>query len=267
MNWQQFAIELFTTEDSDPGYQILARLPVPIQNKKRFMVAWVTFYNLGLAAKASELSGEAFWKYIYTVYPTAKRNSERRHFRGQAGLKAIDTWWKMFPMPSKMVDYMEGKDYFEVRENAKTVPQFGDYFVWKWADVQERVFRTPCIFPDKAAACSPKVPQQGAKIIRPDWTILNTYNLIAHWMNSKGMKSPPWYDRPMNMQEAETVCCVYKQYKKGKWCSYSRTAKAVRSLLATPSDTAELALQEIASRIGVTSIGLEAWQNSVLAKL
>lgn len=267
MTWKAFARKLFELEDSDPIYMSLGRADIPVYQKKRFMAAWVTFYNPGVAAKASELSSDKYWPYIYKIFPTAKRGSERRHFRGAQGHDALDSWQKMFPLPSKMVDYMEGKNYFEVKKNAETVLRIGPYFVFKFADVQERVFRKPCYFPPEAAAHSPDVPQQGAKLIFPDKTVLQAYNTIADYMNDEGMKSPPWYDRPMNMQEAETVCCVMKQYLHGKWAPYTRTAKAVKSLLATPSDTAEGMLSEICQRVGTKRKNIGAWADDKLLQL
>jgi hypothetical protein len=71
----------------------------------------------------------------------------------------------------------------------------------------------------------------------------------------------------MNMQEAETVCCVYKQYRNGKWCPYSRTAKATRSLLAKPSKTAEEMLSSLHAFTNVGRKEMDQWQQEVLAKL
>jgi hypothetical protein len=42
--------------------------------------------------------------------------------------------------------------------------------------------------------------------------------------------APPRYDRPLNMQEMETIACVYHQYRGGGYTYGSRTAKAFRRL-------------------------------------
>ena len=267
MSWKQFAKTLFEIEDADPGYMLLGRAKISLPQKRRFMAAWCAFYNPGIAAKASEYEGELFWRYLRTQYATAKRASERRHFRGKAGLDALKTWQERFTLPEAMVSYMVASDFFKVQYRAKSVPQIGVYFVWKFADVQERVFRIPCAFPPEAAKHSPSVPQQGAKRIAPDLTVGETYAMIADYLNDLGMRSPPWYDRPMNMQEAETVACVYKQYVNGKWCPHSRTAKATRSLLATPSDTGEVLLKALHTRTGVRRKEMDAWQTDVLNQL
>lgn len=267
MTWQQFAKVLFDSWDSDPGYAIMAFAKMPTVRKQRFMTAWVSYYNLGIAARASEMEGTKFWDYIWSLLPTAKRASERRHFRGKQAEQALTQWQTKFYRPEYMVTHMEGKDYFEVKKKGKDVIRIGEYFVWKFADVQERVFRKACAFPPSAAKHSPKVPQQGAELIFPYDDVLGAYTTIAKYMNNNGMTAPPWFDRPMNMQEAETVCCVYKQYVNGKWCIGSRSAKAVRALLATPSDTATEMLREISKRIEVPYKRLPQWYEETLNKL
>ena len=268
MTWMKFDKLLFKLEDADPGYILLARANINEDQKKRFMTAWCAFYNPGIAAAASEYTGRKFYDYLRSVYPTAKRASERRHFRGQAGLKALDSWQAQFNnMPEKMVDYMRGDDYFEVARKGKNVALIGEYFYWKFADVQERVFRQPCAFPDAAAAKSPKVPQQGALLIDPEATVLQTYTRIARYLNDNSYKSPPWYDRRMNMQEAETVCCVYKQYRNGKWAPHTRTAKATNSLLGTPSETAEEMLASLHSMTNVDRKDMKEWAAERLAQI
>jgi hypothetical protein len=46
-------------------------------------------------------------------------------------------------------------------------------------------------------------------------------------------------NRPFGLQEAETVCCVYKQMFNGSYAYGTRTAKAVRRLEAAQSKTAK----------------------------
>lgn len=242
MHWQDFAVELFHTLDADPLYGALAHAELSEAQKLRYMVGWVAYYNPGVAAKASEYTDRRFWSYLFQQYGTAKRASERRHFRGAAGLTALRTWERMFPQPEQLALYMRGATYFEVRHKAQTVPQFGTYFTWKWGDVQERVFRAPCDFTG-AEKYSPKVPQEGAKLIDTKNDIARIYARIAAHLNAVLPRgAPPWYDRPYNMQEAETVCCVYHQYKGGGYWPGSRTAKAILRLHATPCDASHALL-------------------------
>lgn len=240
-NWQIFAEKLFRLEDADPMYYALERVDFPLDYKYRFMVGWITYYHPGIAASAARYTGERFWSELVSHYATAKRASERRHFRGEAGMKALKAWSILWPEPERMIPSLFGSTYFEVRSKARVVPQIGDYFVWKLADVQERVFHVPCDFTG-AEKWSPKVPQEGAKLISTA-PIEQVYAMIVEQMQPR--MSPPAYDRPINMQEAETVCCVYHQYRGGGYTYGSRTAKAHRRLSAYESQANEAMLDAL----------------------
>lgn len=265
--WQEFAVELFSIGDADPIYRAMALAEISDQQKRRFMVGWMTFYNPGLAAAASEQFDRHFWDYLYTAYPTAKRASERRHFRGAAGLGALRQWEQRFPQPENMIKYLVGADYFAVREKIASVRLCGDYMTWKCCDVQDNVFLIPCHMPAAAARYSPTVPQQGAKLINPDQSVLATYQMIAAYMNKQGMLAPPHYKRRVGLLEAESVCCIRKQQVKHKWIPYSRTAKGTRSFLATPSKTGELMLKALHSNTKVPRDKMATWSETILEKL
>lgn len=265
--WQEFAVELFSIGDADPIYRAMALADISTQQKRRFMVGWVTFYNPGIAAAASEEKGKQFWDYLYAQYPTAKRASERRHFRGKAGLGALRQWEQRFPQPEDMIKYLVGDDYFAVRDRVSGVRLCGDYFSWKFCDVQDNVFRIPCHMPPEAARYSPTVPQQGAKLIAPAQTVLQTYQMIADYMNKKRMLAPPYYKRTIGLLEAESVCCIRKQQLKYKWIPYSRTAKGTRSFLATPSKTGEKMLEALHTTTTMSRSQMGPWAETILEKL
>lgn len=253
-SWREFGNFLFDCREADPGYYVLDYLRqegYDINQRMRFAVAWCTFYNLGLAAQASELKSGPFYKFLHGVYPTAKRASERRHFRGQAGLVAIERWTKQFPAPEWMVrsifnmEILHGTDKDKpkeltmgtIRTNCESVPQMGDYFKWKWGDLAEVLFQVPVVFRGWENK-SPKVPQQGAALIakeadREHYDTQKIYRIMARDMRSDGVKSPYAGDfRDFDVQDAETICCVYKQYRSGGYVPGLRTAKAYARLTA-----------------------------------
>lgn len=262
MDWKKFAVQLFATEDADPGYVALAHARLPEDQKKRFMAAWVTYYHPGIAAQASEYHGDTFWKFLLGNYEKAPRASERRHFRGRAGQVALDAWRRQFKHPEEMVDYMRGDTYFDVREHSHSVPQIGPYFVWKFADVQERVFRDPCDFTG-AAKYSPKVPQDGAKLISKIATVEQVYARIVTELNVKLHKAPPWHDRSFTIQEAETVCCVYHQYIGGGYWPMSRTAKMILRLAAYPCSTSSELIHALRPMYSIP--GAKRWAEWVMS--
>jgi hypothetical protein len=239
-NWRTFADIMFGTEDADPGYMLLARAKMPHDQKLRYVLAWCAFYNPGLAAKACDYKGADFYAYLNKVYPTAKRASERRHFRGAAGLKALAQWQDLYPKPEKMVEACFADSYMGVRKNMQHMAQMGDYFYWKLADIQDTVFGMPVDF----TGCEqymPKVPKQGAEIIDEmesyglDFDLEDVMETITHHVSK--MKHPFAPHRPLALQEAETVCCVFKQHVVGDYKFGFRSAKAATRLQGMLSET------------------------------
>lgn len=241
-DWRGFAKELFKYEEADPGYMLLKRAELPYEQKLRYVLAWCTYYNPGIAAIASQYKGEQFYEYLRSVYTVAQRASERRHFRGQAGLKALDQWQQRFPRPEDMIEACQGDTYLQVRKNMSDMAQMGDYFYWKLADIWDTVFDEPVDF----TGCErymPKVPKQGAEIIydleltqsggysrenNPNW-MPRTIQCIEH--NISKLDYPVKGGRKLALQEAETVCCVFKQHVHGDYRLGFRSAKAWKRLL------------------------------------
>lgn len=261
-HWTVFTKRMFTEWDSDPGYAVIQHSGIPRDQQMRFAIAWASYYNLGIAARASELKGAKFWAYLHVIYTTAQRGSERRHFRGAAGLRALKEWSDRWPKPETMMVFMCGGyggagSYFDIRKRTKEVYLYGDYLTWKVTDLHEVLGFGPLDMTG-SEKYSPKTPQQGAHLIHNmdeadmrNWSIATipsdypadvvsiTYAEIARY--GRIWKIPPRTTnrRPFGIQEAETVCCVYKQMSNGSYTYGTRTAKAVRRLRSVKSDSAD----------------------------
>lgn len=265
-HWTVFTKRMFTEWDSDPGYAVIQHSGIPKDQQMRFAIAWASYYNLGIAARASELKGAKFWAYLHGIYTTAQRGSERRHFRGAAGLRALKEWSDRWPKPETMMVFMCGGyggagSYFDIRKRTKEVYLYGDYLTWKVTDLHEVLGFGPLDMTG-SEKYSPKTPQQGAHLIHdmdsadlrawkyaddsvltgkgyPDDVVPLTYSEIAGW--GRAHKVPPRTTdkRPFGIQEAETVCCVYQTMSNGSYTYGTRTAKAIRRLRSVESDTAD----------------------------
>lgn len=237
-DWRVFANHLFKYEDADPGYMLLKRAEVPYAQKLRYVLAWCTYYNPGLAALISRYEGAKFWDALLAEYSTAKRASERRHFRGRAGLKAIADWRATYKRPEAMIEACYADTYMGVRKNMQGMTQMGDYFYWKLADIWDTVFDKPVDF----TGCEkymPKVPKQGAELIwdaDPAFQDEGAFNLeycmadVTEYVSR--IKYPVKGGRKLALQEAETVCCVFKQHVVGDYHYGERSYKAWKRLLA-----------------------------------
>jgi len=229
-DWRKFAEIMFRLEDADPGYMLLKRAELDQATKMRYVLAWCTYYNPGVAAVACQFQGAKFYEFLRHVFPSAKRASERRHFRGQAGQKALMQWQSLYPKPEAMIEATHGKSYLQVRKNMQHMAQMGDYFYWKLADIWDTVFDEVVDF----TGCEkhmPKVPKQGAYIIG-DHLNLFTLEIIMGDITRhiKDIPYPVKGGRKLALQEAETVCCVFKQHVVGDYQYGFRSAKAWKRL-------------------------------------
>lgn len=229
-DWRKFAEVMFKLEDADPGYMLLKRAELDRAAKLRYVLAWCTYYNPGVAAIACQFQGAKFYEYLRHVFPSAKRASERRHFRGQAGQKALMQWQDLYPKPEAMIEATHGTSYLQVRKNMQHMAQMGDYFYWKLADIWDTVFDEVVDF----TGCEkymPKVPQQGADMIG-DQENLFTLEIIMGVVTAHVAKIPYPVKggRKLALQEAETVCCVFKQHVVGDYQYGFRSAKAWKRL-------------------------------------
>lgn len=248
-HWRDFTRALYNTWDADPGYYAIQHTAMPTAQRLRLAVAWCSYYNLAIAAEASEHQDDNFWDYLENAYHTAQRNTERRHFRGDAGRRALAQWRERWPRPEAMPAYIcNAETYFDIRRNCTGIAQFGDYFIWKWCDLSE-VLGFGHVHMAHSAKHSPKLPQQGALLIneldglsteeKPADIIGSVYYEIAQYGRARKVPPRTTEVRKFGIQEAETVCCVYKQMANGGYLYGSRTAKAVARLGSSDCRTAE----------------------------
>jgi hypothetical protein len=251
-SWKVFTNRIYKDWDADPGYYAIQHTALPSSQRLRMAVAWCAYYNLGIAADASEKQGKRFWQYLVDIYPTAKRSTERRHFRGGQGMRALEQWRTNWPRPEALADFMcDGTSYFDVRKAGKQVMQYGDYFFWKWSDLHEVLGYGP-VDMTGSEKHSPLLPKKGAGLIyelagsglfedkkrSTDAIVEEVYAEIVHYGRRHAIPPRTTKGRPFGIQEAETVCCVYKQMHSGSYTYGTRTAKAVRRLRAASSATA-----------------------------
>lgn len=221
MSWLDYAKAIVETEDLDPVYCMLQRANLPEKVKSRFVLGYLMFYDSGTASALCEFEGNKWWKVVYEFYPSFRRGSPRRHFRGQAGLEAITALKSFTPNPDDFMYLIRRSTYMGVRQAIidSKIPQFGNYFIWKLADIQDRVFGWYCNFSGARAFLSPS-PIAGLRLIARQLRIENisldaicekALSVLNHW----GLVAPPRYERELGLQELETIACGYQGYVRG----------------------------------------------------
>lgn len=233
LNVLEFGQELVRTGDLDPVYNLLVQSGLPERYLKRFLLAYWCFYHVGVAAAIAEQDNAAqYWRTFRRAYDEKwPRASERRYFRGPKALNAIEYLANEADNgePAQLVNDMTAADmpddlrsYNDIRRRVKRFPLFGDWIAFKIADMAERVLGVPVRFDSDDIALY-KDPRQGAAfLLYGDYNApmdkFGVQTALYRIINGlEHLKAPPLYDRPLGVQEAETILCKWKSHTKGRY--------------------------------------------------
>lgn len=214
-----FARALWAAGDLDPIYEMLGRAELPDDQLKRWCLAYWWFYHAGVASHLAE--SHDFYGEADLLYPRCTRAAERRHFRGQKGRDCIAWFAVNHPRPESAVDSLTGTTFKEVKQQVQAWPQFGPWISFKVADMLERVFRRPVSFDDCELLIYDE-PRNGAEIVAKEAGFPAGKQGVAQAIEYVrdgllDLKAPPFGDRPLTLQEIETVLCKFKSHRKGHY--------------------------------------------------
>ena len=235
MGVKEFGDQLILTQDLDPTYVGLYHAKLPEGQLCRWLLAYWCFYHVGSASWLSEQEGADFWLWMRraaeneTYTPVAgkerwPRAPERRHFRGQKCVDAVD-WMKSTKCcPEDFVrSLFAGSGTLNEEHVIKEVrswPQFGPWIAFKAADMLERVMGIPVQFDPKIGLMYEE-PRKALHMVidQPPGTEFNTvadaYASLSDYFRLK--LAPPAMDRRCGPQEVETVLCKWKSYMGGHY--------------------------------------------------
>lgn len=278
---EEFGRHLITSGDLDPVYIALPKAVVETDQQSRWLIAYWCFYHCGVASWLSERRGVAFWEGMLEAAANASsaptggrwpRGSERRHFRGAAAIKAVLALEKRYGLhPEEMVKYIsmdhvtrpiETIPYVKIAERTREHLLFGPWIAFKVADMLERINGVPINF-DEAAVFMFKDPTRAAEMLYrkkaglPDTAKIKTAKIIPEVVDYltkefNDLSAPPLRDRPIGLQEVETVLCKWKSHMNGhyplnndiieiregvsEWAAHSETAKAFLHFMPEEAD-------------------------------
>lgn len=217
LSWQEFAAKTIYTDDLDPVYVALYKCGMPEDMLMRWCAAFVTYYHMGTACQLCTLKDDEFWTELWTRYDTAPRASERRHFRGEAGKKAIKAWIQTYGTPERFFAACMQPSFMKLLQ--LSIPQIGHYFTWKCMDLREAVFGYEVDWTDSEYHMV-ALPMQGLDVIFPDLQNKKRANYAEALLRVadaiRYINAPPRGVRPCGVAEAETVCCMAKSYYKSQ---------------------------------------------------
>ncbi len=245
---EDFGRQLIVTNDLDPIYNALIGVKqaglYDQAQLYRWLIAYWCFYHAGVASYLSEFEGQPFWHEMWIAATNVEpcpieerwpRGRERRHFRGPNAIRAVRHLKQAFgTLPEQMVvRIIDGDEtplpFKLVSQRVQLHVGFGPWIGFKVADMIDRVLGVQVDF-DTAAVFMFKDPEKAAWMLwderqghkYPDgWkpkrdVVLGsiTNYLIEQFQD---LKAPPLFDRPINIQEVETVLCKWKSHMNGHY--------------------------------------------------
>ncbi len=218
-----FARQLIESLDLDPLYVALWKSQISRRQLSRFLVAYFCFYHAGLSCWLSE-QPKFFEAMLHvarsgTKYP---RGTERRHFRGNLAIRSIANLSSQFSSAEELVDWLidAGPRADAVMKRVKTLYGFGEWICWKVPDMLERLGLAKIQFVDRDVDLMFPSVQEGALEVSRRYSPGDDPLMRAHrylLQNLGRLKAPPKYDRPLNVQETETIFCKWKSHLNGHY--------------------------------------------------
>lgn len=252
----KFGKALLETGDLDPIYIMLWKAKDKLGHNKlyRWLLAYWWFYHAGVASTISALDGLGFYERALRLAQTkgTPRGTERRHFRGQACVNSIDWFSDHCVRPESAVERLIERcdsvdDVLHFVKNKW--PLFGPWIGFKIADMLERLDIAPIKFPIKTLDMYSE-PTKGAALAAKRFPKLwsenqddpppDTTDVVKHLIKvfSK-YKAPPRYERPVNVQEIETILCKWKSHLNGHY-PVGKDTKEIKHALRGWGKTAEM---------------------------
>lgn len=269
---EPFGEHLIQSNDLDPVYVALTEMRNFCEEEqiKRWLVAYWCFYHCGFASWISEFGNGDYWKHFViatqnkVLSPVGgrwPRGKERRYWRGDVAVSAAVSLAGQYPTPHHMVDGfipIHRVAYSEMADLVQKHHLFGPWISFKVCDMLERVLEVPIDF-DQASVFMFKDPTEAALMLwgqkqklPPTATPKNRQNAIDSVveylkMRFRGFTAPPSNDRPIGLQEIETVLCKWKSHRNGhyplyndideitealdEWSPHSKTARLMASVM------------------------------------
>jgi hypothetical protein len=278
LGWREFGRLLVSSGDLDPVYVMLHGAGLKGEELNRFLIGYWCFYHAGVAANLAEVGEDDFYPAARQLYrEKCPRGFERRHFRGEAGLLALDDLERR-GTPSYLMTALSGRvgiqSYEQLAASVQEWRGFGPWIAWKAADMLERLGLMRVDF-SGAALEMYEEPRKGALLIAEEdgaemvdtlgsATVSVSIEDVTRGVlkSLEGLTAPPRHERPCNIQEVETVLCKYKAHRGGHYPLYNDTVELHNALAWARGSTLA---QELASALPALpeSVARAAFQPSL----
>lgn len=186
----------------------------------RWLLAYWCFYHVGTASWISE--GD-LWKRMRTAasskdYP---RCPERRHFRGENARKSVE-YLEGCGLTKLYDPLLRSRTCEEVMQEVRRWVGFGPWISFKVADMLERLNLASIAF-GVGSVYLFESPKKGAERLKSELGSDIREEDLESWavgeiLGKLGkVLAPPRFDRPIGVQEAETILCKWKSHMDGRY--------------------------------------------------
>ena len=225
----EFGEQLLETRDLDPVYVLLWAADFEHPKLCHWLFAYWCFYHCGTASWIVDQPD--FWPAMAAAAATAEhpRASERRHFRGQAAIRAVQEARGACVTPVDLIqrwgfqvwDSESSERLSSVMDTVKTLRGFGDWIAFKVADMLERLHMSNIEFKSEDVFYMFDAPRKGAEEMARrhnsdtddvyTWAHDSIIDVLGKFC------APPGYERLINVQEVETILCKWKSHLNGHY--------------------------------------------------
>jgi len=238
-----FGRDLLRTGDLDPVYILVKEAGLARADLAKALLGYSMFYHIGVALHLAHRPGHQFYRRVSEGLTAERwpRGTERRHYRGAAAMTSAcalaeagppgEVFMRMIPArPVAFRDAFLGVQAF---------PGFGPWIAFKMADMADRTGWTRVDFTDCPLDLY-RDPRKGAALVKwgdPERWKEAKREVIAEVAEAllsrlRDFRAPPLYDRPLNIQEAETIMCKFKGHVAGRY----PVGKDIREVLHALND-------------------------------
>ena len=247
LNIEVFGRHLIETGDLDPIYIALVRAreagDFDEGQLRRWLLAYTMFYHAGVASYLSDFEGSEFFDRAFVAAENVEpappggrwpRGHERRHYRANVALSSIHDLRRRYgTRPEGFWDHVGvgggPRTLAWVSKRTQDHVGYGPWMGFKVADLLDRVLRLEVAF-DEAAVYMFKDPEKAALLLweqrqgcnypsnaRPKREAI-LRSVTQYLIKTFGdLTAPPFDDRPINIQEVETVLCKWKSHINGHY--------------------------------------------------
>lgn len=206
MNAEEFGAELLRTKDLDPVYVMLYNARLEREQLARWLLTYWWFYHSGVASCLA------------------------------ACLDCIDWFSKEYPEPIYVLETLEkARTFRRIKRIVNCYPMFGPWIAFKVADMMERVWGASIRFEPKDIMDFYEEPREAARVVGAMNGLDNELEVLSYLEEKfKPFAAPPGEDRPVGIQEIETILCKWKAHIHGNYPLGKDTKEIRHHLLQIP---------------------------------